>query len=210
MTLLQILLRRFGWWKESGPASTFYNPINAKVGKTVSLDMLDYRGLNFFVEEIRENQAGAHTFVDYVLHAKPIDKADVEARLRLVPDPKGVLSHRAILLSLMDEMAYNEGLHGVVKDDTGKFIVDDAATGQHDEYWRVNDVLASYASDIKSMKGEGDEHEAEKVEFWDYSRMTTIEGVEREQFVFVEMNSDNGWFQVWQGTEVNPEKVSVY
>ena len=223
MKLYEMILRKIGWWKDPPPVvqeTKVFNPIACKVGQAVSIDNLDYRKLQFTVKEVRENEVymgSSNKFTDMVLQARPTSGQDVWVRLRLIPDPDPStrLSHRSIVLSLYDEMAYNEGLHGVVKDESGKFVVDDKDI--HDEFWRVNDVKISYTSNVTSMKDEnGDgrvdpnEVKHEQVEFWDYSRMTTIEGVEVEQFVFVEMNKDNGWFQIWRGTDVNPESVSVY
>jgi hypothetical protein len=228
MKLYELILRKIGWWPKDPPLEAkVYNPVSekadkpCKVGSAVSIDNLDYRKLQFVVKEIRENSVsmggGLNKFTDYALQARNGSGGDVWVRLRLIPDPDTTtrLSHRAIVLSLYDEMAYNEGLHGVVKDESGKFVVDDKDV--HDEFWRVNDVKMSYTSDVTSMKDENNdgridpnEVKHEQVEFWDFSRMTTIEGVEVEQFVFVEMNKENGWFQIWRGTDINPESVSVY
>jgi len=40
-----------------------------------------------------------------------------------------------------------------------------------------------------------------KVEYWDYWRDADIGGKTVKEFVFVEMNSDTGWFQIWRGRE---------
>lgn len=227
MKLYEKLLRKIGWWKDPPPVvheTQVFNPINTKVGQSVTIDTLDYRKLSFFVKEVRENNVsmgGSYKFTDYVCQARPVSGPDVWVRLRMIPDPDPTtrLTHRTIVLALYDELAYNEGLHNSVKDaeGTGKFVVDDASVGLHEEYWRVNDVKLPYTSSVTAMKDEnGDgrvdanEVKTEPVEFWDYSRMTNIEGVETEQFVFVEMNKTTGWFQIWRGNDVNPESVSVY
>lgn len=205
-----------------------YNPIGAKVGGSITIDDIDYRGLNFFVKEIREYkiQVGGerHQFVDYVLLARPLGKDDLWVRLRLVPDRSGEsrFTHRAMVLSLYDDLPYNEGLHDVVRDSTLKFVVDDDMSDDdpdndiHEEFWRVNDVAASYTAKVSSLKdvdgsGKVDRHEVSRseIEFWDYSRMTDIDGVEAEEFLFVEMDTNSGWFQIWRGCEVNPERVDA-
>ena len=41
-----------------------------------------------------------------------------------------------------------------------------------------------------------------KIEYWDYWRDVDIGGGNTaKEFVFVELNSDTGWFQIWRGRE---------
>jgi hypothetical protein len=48
------------------------------------------------------------------------------------------------------------------------------------------------------------------LKYWDYSRNAEIDGVQTEQYLFVEMLIENGYFTIWQGEEVNPECVEVF
>jgi hypothetical protein len=42
----------------------------------------------------------------------------------------------------------------------------------------------------------------QKIEYWDYWRDVDLGGGKTaKEFVFVEMNSDTGWFQIWRGRE---------
>lgn len=231
--LYEILLRKVGWLSEEpAPASEeskVYNPIGAKVGGSITIDSLDYRGQSFFVKEIREysvNMGGKnHRFVDYILLSRPLGKPDLWVRLRLVPDRNSDsrLTHKAMVLSLYDEFEYNEDFKkGVLEDDTKKFVIDDDKSDNdpdndtHDEYWRVADVGISYKAKYVAMADENndgkvsqDELNRGEIEFWDYSRMTDIDGVELEQYIFVEMDTKTGWFQLWQGTQVSPENVDA-
>jgi hypothetical protein len=212
-TLFQILKDKIAGkpQKKQPEGPQIYNPINAKVGCAVTIDDLDYRGNNFFVKEIHELDVamGGKSFktADYVLQANPLQGDAINVRLRVCPAETGTIPFRALVLSLYDELEFNEGLHNVVKDDSKKFVVDDEKTGAHEEYWRVNDVGISYPTAITTLPviltG------SNKIEYWDYSRMTKIDGVEIEQFLFVEMNTDSGYFQIWRGSEINPEQVMV-
>jgi hypothetical protein len=200
--------------KPKKPEDLIYNPIGARVGCSVTIDDLDYRGKNFFVREIRESVvrlAGkTHKFVDYVVQANMLSGETVDLRVRIVPEESKAFGHpyRAMVLSRYDSLAYDEGLHNVVRDDVNKnFKVDDEAAGIHDEFWRVNDVGISYSAEVKTLAEKPEPNS--NIEFWDYSRMTNIEGVELEQFLFVEMNKSNGWFEIWKGNEINPEQVMV-
>ena len=235
MKLYEIFLRKIGLWGSDSvkPATVdkaqedlIYNPIGCKVGGVVKIDSLDFRDHRFTVREIQEYSlslnGNRHRMVDYTLLARPIGQPDFTCRLRIVPNPdsKSSTTHRALLMTLYDDLAYNDGLHDVVKDDTKKFVIDNDSDPEniiHDEFWRVNDVGVSYVANVKVLadrdgSGKVDEKEIsrESVEFWDYSRNTDIDGVEVEEFVFVEMDKSSGWFKIWRGSEVNPERIEVF
>ncbi len=211
--------------KLQGPAELhYYNPLKAKIGSSIMINEIDLRDYNFFIKEIRQYQRSIDSqqflFVDYVLLARPLHGDDVWLRLRLNPvdDPEAAagLTHTALLLRLYDEMAYDDGLYKVVNDTTKKFQV--IENGQvTEEYWRINDVTTSYKAKLSILKdenkdGQVDEGEIKKenLEYWDYWRDTTDEvGQPVRQYLFVEMNSDSGWFQIWRGQEIDPQKVLV-
>lgn len=206
-----------------------YNPIGCKVGGVVKIDSLDFRDYRFGVTEIEQftivKDGKKHRMVDYNLLARPIGQPDFECVLRIVPDTNGksACSHRAILLSLYDSMEFDQGLVDVCNAEEKKFVIDDdkcdddVTNDEHFEYWRVNDVGTSYLATVKNLSDENrdgkvdeDEVTTRQVEFWDYSRMTDVDGVEVEEFVFVEMNKENGWIDIWRGSEVNPERIDVF
>jgi hypothetical protein len=211
--------------KVQGPLELhYYNPLKAKVGSSILINDIDLRDFNFFIKEIRQYSrvlsGKQFLFVDYVLLARPLHGDDVWVRLRLNPvdDPDAAagLTHTALLLRLYDEMAYDEGLYKVVTDTTKKFQV--LENGQvAEEYWRINDVTSSYQAKVTVLKdenkdGQVDKEEVETVEleYWDYWRDSTDEvGQPVRQYLFVEMNRANGWFQLWRGQELDPQKVMV-
>lgn len=212
--------------KLSGPVEqTVHNPLKAKIGSAVTVNELDWRDFNFFVREIREYRrtigGKPFVFVDYVLLARPLGGDDVLARLRLNPvddpDRHGGLTHHALLLRLCDELAYSEELHRVVTDSTKKFQV--LQDGQlQEEYYRINDVADSYKAQVSVVKDanrdkkvERDEVEKLRLEYWDYWRETKDPaGLAVRQYLFVEMDADNGWFEIWRGHEIAPEQVLVF
>ena len=219
----QKLLKAIGLWndpkpKEFAQEENIYNPLNIKLNSAVSINTIDFSGKRFTTKSLKEYSISLggenHQMVDYEL------VGDKPVRLRVVNDSDSMTGHRILLLTLYDETAYNEGLHGVVKDDTKKFIIDDDdenPNNEEHEFWRVNDVGISYTSDVKILgdsnrdgKISAEEVTNTQVEFWDYSRLTDVDGVEIEEFVFVEMNKGTGWFQIWRGAEVIPEKISAY
>lgn len=229
MKLYEVLLRKVGLWTDtsetqttakfaSPPEQSIYNPIGSKVGGVVKINNLDYRDYRFTVKSIAELTVGDIKMTDYTLLARPIGQEDVEVRLRVVPNPdtKSRITHRAIVLKLYDELAYDEGLHDVVRSDEKKFVIDDDTDPTniiHDEFWRVNDVSKSYVATVQELNLVGVsfvEDKTSKMEFWDYSRLTTVDSVEVEEFVFVQMDKESGWFQIWRGSEVIPERIDVF
>lgn len=190
MKLYEKILKKVGILKDPPSKYKFI------IDQPVTIDTLDYRNFNFFVKEIRDNQVSVKKhftpiseFVDYVLIATGANNgSDLLFRLRMVND-------KAIVLSLYDELTYSDDFLNICNDESGKFLVE--FNGQSDEYWRVQDVKLPYYAKVNENK----------YEFWDFSRKTNIEGVDVEQFLFIEMDKSNGWFQLWLGAEVNSEKV---
>jgi hypothetical protein len=212
--------------KLAGPAEKqVYNPCGAKIGSPVTIDVLDLGDANFFVREIRQNrrviEGRDFLFVDYVLLARALDGAETLVRLRLNPvdDPDRVagMTHNALVLRLYDETTYNEDLHKVVTDDTKKFqVLEDGQVTE--EFFRINDVLGSYKTEVTIVQDIDHDHQAgadeitrEQIEYWDYWREIKDEaGQPLTEFLFVEMNASNGWFQLWRGREVDMQKVTVF
>jgi hypothetical protein len=220
-TLWEMLVERFTW---TPTELTVYNPLKAKVGSAATINTIEWRDFNFFITEIREmkRSIGGREFftVDYTLLARPIGADDVMVRLRLNPvddpDRAAGLSHDVLLLRLYDQIAYDKGFHDVVTDTTGKFEVrQDGVVVE--EYWRINDVKTSYQAKVaivkdlnRDKKVTSDEIERRPLEYWDYWRETKDEGGQPlRQFLFVEMDQKDGWFQIWRGEPIDPNKVTV-
>jgi hypothetical protein len=211
--------------KLQGPVeSQHYNPLRARIGGSVSINELDLRDLNFFIKEIREYrrriEGREFVFTDYVLLARPLQGDDVWLRLRLnpvaEPDRGSGLTHDVLALQLDDEMGYSEEFHNVVNDTTKKFEVRQDGNLVA-EYWRINDVASAYHATVAVIKdtnndGRVDEDEVAtvKVDYWDYWRETPDEaGQKFTEFLFVEMDKDSGWFQIWKGHAIDPQQVTL-
>lgn len=206
-----------------------YNPIGIKIGGIVNIDYMDYRDHRFSVVKIQEHviqkDNTEHKMTDYVLLSRPIgNKEDLTIRLRVVPDPDGTakITHRSMVLAKYDELEYDENLHNIVKNDMD-FIVDDdkndedASNDVRDQFYRVNDISAAYTSQVKVLTDKdrdgsvsSEEVVTTTIDFWDYSRLVDFDGVETEEFLFIEMNKANGRFELWRGHEVIPERIEVF
>jgi hypothetical protein len=219
-TLWEMLLDKI-----KGPVEfQYYNPLHARIGSAVTLDDIEWRDFNFFVLSIHEYKRTIgpqeFRFVDYALLARPLGCAKILVRLRLMPvedpDQAGV-GHDILLLRLDDDRPYDEGLHKVVNDGTKKFQVLEDDTVQA-EYERINDLNTPYRADVTIVRDVNldkhvtrDEIEKRRVEYWDYGREIKDEaGQPRREFLFVEMDGENGWFQIWKGMEIDPKRVMIY
>lgn len=216
-TLWQMLMKNFKG--SSTTLKTVENPLKAKIGSSVQFDVLDYREMTFFVREIREVSRYVGTkdfpFVDYTLLARPLGGDDVLVKLRLMPvtnPQKGDdLTHNVLLLHKHDELSYNEEFKNILADNEFVIHQDSEETGR---YWRINDVKGSYATTAKIVNEENEktenEYAIEKSEVWDYWREFNDEANQpTKEYVFVEMDSDNGYFTIWKGVEINSRRVDV-
>ena len=218
-TLWQMLLERVkGNGNGQGATVSFRNPLDLRVGSPVPIAFAngpEFADRDFTVQEIREyvRRIGGQEFgfADFVLRGVNTKTFDADqtmtARLRAVPNTAG--GHDTLLLKLYDEFAFAEEFLAVLKDDTGIFEATDDASGVTDTFTRINDLRESYEAAVLVVSETTREGQAPpgktssaKLEYWDYWRdMDIVDGNTTREFVFVEMNSDTGWFQIWRGRE---------
>lgn len=213
-TLWQMLTKKF---TGSPPAKTAVvsNPLKAKIGSSVQFDVLDYRDMTFFVREVREiaRVVGKTNFpfVDYTLLARPLGAPDVTVKLRLMPattvTPGDDLTHNTILLQKFRELQFDQGFRDTLNEN--KF--DGVETGR---FWRINDVKNGYSCTAKIINEANEKTEAnyekQDIEYWDYWREFNDEaGQPTKEFLFIEMEKDNGFFTIWKGIEINARRVDV-
>ncbi len=150
-------------------------------------------------------------FTDYVLRGVNTKSFDADktmiARLRVVPNQAG--AHDSLLLRIYDEFGFAEDFLGVLKDTTGLFKVTDDKTGAEETFSRINNLRESYEAVVLVVSETTPDGKAApgkstpmKLEYWDYWRDADIGGGKTaKEFLFAEMNSDTGWFQLWRGKE---------
>jgi len=216
-TLWEMLMERLNK-SSNGAGIAFANPKDLRVGSALNVPYsngADLAGYDFSVQEIREfnRQIGDQEFrfTDYVLNGVNTKNFEAEgalmARLRAVPNRAG--SHDTLLLQLYDEFGFAEDFLEVLKDDTGIFEISDDDTGDKQTYARINDLRESYHAAVLVVKettpygkAATGKTSAQKIEYWDYWCDVDLGGGKTaKEFVFVEMNSDTGWFQIWRGRE---------
>jgi hypothetical protein len=216
-TLWEMLMARLNK-SGNGAGIAFSNPMDLRVGSAINIPYsngADLAGYDFSVQEIREynrhigNQE--FRFTDYVLNGintKSFDAGSaLVARVRVVPNQAG--NNDKLFLRVYDEFGFAEDFLNVVKDDTGIFEVEDDKTGKKETFTRINDLKESYDAAVLVVKettadgkAAGGKTQAQKIEYWDYWRDVQLgRGNTAKEFVFVELNSDTGWFQIWRGRE---------
>ena len=218
-TLWEMLCERVrGAGSGNGAGIAFANPLDLRVGSPVPVAYSngpEYADYSFTVGEIHEytRHIGDQEFrfTDYVLrgtNTKSMDANDATvARVRVVPNQAG--ANDSLLLGLCDEFEFAEDFLAVVKDTTGLFKITDDKSGAETTFSRINNLRESYEAAVLVVaettpdgKGAPGKITPVKVEYWDYWRDAEIGGGKTaKEFVFVEMNSDTGWFQIWRGRE---------
>lgn len=176
------------------------------LGDVLEIDAPATKSRRLIVAEIRQYAVGSvGPTVDYVLNGDP---GSPQIRLRFLRNENAKL--RPLVLTLYDSFAYDEGFLAVVRDDCAKLIIHDDTDSSNisaDIFWRIYDVKNSHISSVNIQSNTG-VSDAE-IEYWDYSRLTDIEGVETEEFIFVEMNKADGWFEIWRGIEVATDRITL-
>lgn len=176
------------------------------LGDVLEIDAPATKSRRLLVAEIRQYAVGSvRPMVDYVFEGDP---GSPQVQLRLLPSETG--NARLLVLTLYDSLPYSEDLHDVVRDESATLrILDDTNSSNipADIFWRIFDVTDSHISSVNIRSNIGVTDVA--VEYWDYSRLIDVEGVETEEFVFVEMDAVDGWFQIWRGIEVAANEVAA-
>ena len=202
----------------NGAGVPFFNPLDLRVGGAQRIAFAngpEFEGYDFAIQEIREytRRIGdqEYRFSDYVLRGvstKSFEAKDtLTARIRVVPNQAG--SNDSLLLRVYDEFAFSEDFLDVVKDTTGIFEISDDDSDEKFTFNRINDLRESYQAAVLVVgettpdgKALINKSSPVKIEYWDYWHDADIGGGKTaKEFVFVEMNSDTGWFQIWRGRE---------
>jgi hypothetical protein len=218
-TLWEMLMDRVhGSGSGNGSGIPFYNPLDLRVGSALNIPYsngAEFANYDFQVKEIREytRRIGEQDFrfTDYWLsgtNTKSFSAEDMlQARVRSVPNAAGAFD--SLLLRLNDEFAFAEDFLQVVRDDSGIFEVTDDESGKKETFHRINDLKTSYEAVVLAISETTSEGKAAsgktkpvKLEYWDYWRDADLGGSKTaKEFIFVELNSDTGWFQIWRGRE---------
>ncbi len=205
--LYQLIGEKLGFFHHAAAKVEFFNPLGAALQCPMAIEYLDYRGKDWFVEDVQqyETELGDKRYflADYLLLSKDLQGGEERVKLRIVPGPK------AMLLRKTDEMEYDEGFQRDVLDDPSLLFKvdyqDEQGRAVHEEYSRCGGVKHAFEAAVKSLRGD-----SFGLKYWDYSRVAEIDGVQTEQYLYVEMLTSNGCFTIWQAEEVDPHCVEVF
>ena len=210
----------------------FLNPLDVRIGDVVSLDALDLRDLDFQVTQFRvvTRLIGGREFpfVDYYLRHRSIThkSAEIHYLLRFIPldDPDLAegRTHTIFLLHMVEEFEHNDAVLAVLAEDNGYTYHTEAVPDENgvtgDVEWkaqefptRVNDISLPYDCQVAIIKDEDhdgeveeDEVESHKLTLWDFWRVISAEsGGDMTEYLFVEIDQEDGWTELFVGTEVD-------
>ncbi|MBX3401047.1 MAG: hypothetical protein KF873_20120 [Gemmataceae bacterium] len=174
------------------------------LGDSLRIDSPLTTGQPLVVDQIWEwSPPSLNPMVDYILANNAGDGSPM--RLRIMRQESADRS-KAAILTLYDRFPYSEQFNDVVRSDFKHLAVHDTDSEERDPsmFWRIRDAIESHVSPVKIRKRAGRPTHA-NVEFWDYSRLTDVNGVEAEEFIFVELNSADRAFEIWRGVEAPVE-----
>lgn len=167
--------------------------------------------------------------------------APLRYRLRLTPNEDAETGYEFRLMRNYYECGWTEAesmnlLDGVLKDQDGEFHINEADDGTALEepliFWRegdtreardgedhlLGDALDAYRARVtilKDLDGDGtvedEELEHRNVSYWDYSRMTPDEDLNKQVFDFlsVHMDEDTRTFSFIRGETIQPFQVEI-
>ena len=189
-----------------------YNPFALKPADFVTVDDV-LNGISKTTYQVTEidvyrRTIGEKTFesVDYVLQDSK-EANDNWLTLRVsetgaLPSAAGP-AERTILLLFPDyEGEYDEDLHkqvlpsGIleIKDDHGEVLA---------HYERLHGLTDPYRADVLVLAADAQPRH-ESYDYWDFGRKQDA----RDEFYFVEMNTENGMFQTWRAVETTENELS--
>ena len=169
--------------------------LQLKEGNFWKYNDIDYEDYIFVVKSVntqhRKIEGKDFFFTDYDSISSPVGKDESKRRLRVLDD------FSVALLWQFDEFAYAKEFENVIRDPAGIFYVEDKE--QKEEFRRITKNITSPYEVIG----------ASNFSMWDYWREIKVDGVKQTELLYVEMNKENGWFQLWRGIQINQNRIQV-
>jgi hypothetical protein len=214
---------------------TFFNPLKVHVQSTVTFDTLELRGKDFRLMNVQEYNrtldGKVYAFTDYNLAFVPVGGDTQKVKLRVVPNGGTAKiegrEFSMLVLSLDYQQAYDQGLMDVIKDAQASKIWEVSDDGMDGDkkvrepsktlYARLNDNTDSFRPTVftaTDQNGDGEFQESEikktTIEYWDFGREFDVaDKITATEFYFIEVNREDGYIQMWKGTEVNEARIGV-
>jgi hypothetical protein len=207
-------------------AGSPYNPLGARVGQHVRLDLLDYRDALWEVEEVWswDSSVGRshHHMADYV-----IDADDAPAVLRCVPD--GLNGTRVLFMwQLWPEgqwgpAAYSDDVKAsleALNDESGE-LYRFRGTEQEERYWRLGGAVPLSARVLVEDSPKLVPLNWMDYTYWDFHRVTKDEGGgDVTEYLYGQLSGKfktptrieggDKTLVLYRGVEVDPRRVTIY
>jgi hypothetical protein len=168
-----------------------YNELNLKANQILSFNVLDYRGKDFTVNGIEEHLQKIGN-EEFKLTTYLFDEEDIILK---------VCCKKCWLLKLYDSFAFNEDFLNTVEDAlTSNFNLDDIGA----EFNPINKSksVIHIITDISKDKA--------IIHQWVFSRIAKDEASQEfTEMLFVEQDQENGWFQLWLGSEIPLDRIVI-
>lgn len=202
----------------------YHNPFKARIGNTIHIDTLDFRGPMYTVKRLDVldrstgvNMADYHLTAGVSMAGKAVPDDKKNLLLRTVPRDgstgKSKIDFRIVAMSLYYECAWDDenrpGLMEGVTDPAGEFVID-AGTPTERKYWRLQGLKQAENVTITSVKDADGDTETQSLEMWGFSRTTEDEAKQEiNEYLYVQKDTGSGWLQVFIGQEVPPERINI-
>jgi hypothetical protein len=202
----------------------YHNPFKVRIGNTLHIDTLDYRGPMYSVKKFEViDRATSVTMTDYHLTVgsfmggKAISDEKKNLLLRTVPRDgtggKSKIDFRIVALSLYYECAWDDesraGIMEGVSDPAGEFVIN-AGTTDERKFWRLGGLKNSESATITTVQDADSDVLQHRIEMWGFSRTTQDEAKQDvNEYLYVQKDTGSGWLQIFIGKEVPPERINV-
>ncbi len=201
-----------------------HNPFKAKIGSSFHLDLLDYRGVFYTLQQLDVVDCGTGVLMaDYHLDSgasqsgKNIADNKRNLILRSVPrdgtTASGKINFRIVALSLYFQCGHDDesytGIMEGVNDPAGEFVIN-AGTTDEKRYWRLYGLKTSETANVTTVKDTDGDVGLKRIEMWGFSRTTEDEAKQEvNEYLYVQKDSSNGWMEIFIGQEIPPERINV-
>lgn len=202
----------------------FYNPFKARIGNSIHLDILDFRGVFYTIKSIDViNRNTGVLMADYHLEAgvstagKPVPDDKKTLILRGVPRDGNVgeskIDFRIVALAPFFECGWDEdsrtGIMEGVNDPAGEFVIN-PGTVDEKKYWRLQGLKHAETATVSVIKDADNDVASHTIEMWGYSRTTQDEAKQDvNEYLYVQKDAKTRWLEIFIGREIPPERINV-
>lgn len=104
----------------------------------------------------------------------------------------------------------------MVRDPTGIFRIENEGEVEA-EFTRLHGLTEPYKAVVTQIRDEDenkridrDEIKWIRLEYWDFERDTVdVGGQPEKEYLFVELDTVDGWFELWRGRPIEPRRITV-